>query len=110
MGRNGNGSGNGTGNGDGHKVSRINQSTCTRCGRSYWRWESKRTECLLCKPLSPRETQRALKAAGCDQPAVQAAPQYARGSHPNHEKSPEVQPVKNYASKILQLLFASRPS
>ena len=96
-------------NGNGQKVSRINQSTCSTCGRGFWRWESKRTECLLCKPLSPRETQRVLKATGCDQAAVLLAAQELRRSHPAREKSADVHPVKNYPSKILRLLFAPRP-
>ncbi|HSB72204.1 MAG TPA: hypothetical protein VLT62_22990 [Candidatus Methylomirabilis sp.] len=98
------------GNGNGRKVSRINESTCSKCGRGFWRWESKRTECLLCKPLSPRETQRVLKAAGCDRPAVLVAAQALRRSHPDHERSAEVQPVENYPWKLLRLLFAAGPS
>ena len=96
-------------NGNGQKVSRINQSTCSTCGRGFWRWESKRTECLLCKPLSPRETQRVLKAAGCDQAAVLAAAQAARGARPAPPAA-AVQPVKQHPSKILRLLFATWPS
>ena len=98
------------GNGNGQKSSRINQSTCSKCGDGFWRWESNRTECLLCKPLSTRETQRVLKAVGCDQPAVRVAAQEIRRSNPAPEKSWEIHPVKNYPSKILQLLFAPRPS
>ena len=97
-------------NGNGHKVSRINESTCRKCGRTFWRWESKRTECLLCRPLTPYETQRALQAAGCDRPAVLEAPREVRGSHLDHQESSEVQSVKEYASKLLQFIFALRPS
>ena len=97
-------------NDNGQKTSRINKSMCSKCGREFWRWESNRTECLLCKPLSPRETQRILKAAGCDQSAVRAAAQDIRRSNPVPEKSWEIDSVKDYPSKILQFLFATRSS
>ena len=97
------------GNDNRHTGSRINQSTCSKCGGGFWRWESNRTECLLCKPLSTRETQRILKATGCDQPAVWVAAQEIRRSNPAPEKSSEVHPVRYYP-KFLQFLFASRPS
>lgn len=97
-------------NGNGQPRSRINQSTCSKCGGGFWRWESNRTECLLCKPLSPRETQRVLKAAGCDQAAVRAAAQEIRRASPVPEKSWEIDSVKDYPSKILQFLFATRSS
>lgn len=97
-------------NGNGQTSSRINKSMCSKCGREFWRWESNRTECLLCKPLSPRETQRILKASGCDQPAVRVVAQEIRWSNPASEKSSEIHPVKYYPSKILQFLLPTRPS
>ncbi|HSB78084.1 MAG TPA: hypothetical protein VLM91_04805 [Candidatus Methylomirabilis sp.] len=65
---------------------------------------------MLCKPLSPRETQRVLKAAGCDQPAVRAAAQAITRANPAPETSWEIDSVKHYPSKILQFLFATRSS
>ena len=98
------------GNGIGHKVSTKNESTCSKCGRTFWRWDSKRRKCLLCEPLTPLETQRVLKAAGCDQPEVVLAPQEVRGPSSDYEKSSDALSLKKYTSRILKVIFATAPS
>lgn len=55
------GSNNGNGNGaDVIFQSRINVRTCAKCKDSFWAWDSKRTQCLLCAPLPKKDVERIL--------------------------------------------------
>jgi hypothetical protein len=55
------GSNTGNGNGANSAVqSRINVRMCTRCKNSFWAWDSKRTQCLLCAPLPKRDAEKIL--------------------------------------------------
>jgi hypothetical protein len=55
------GSSNGNGNGvDAMLQSRINVRTCTKCKDSFWAWDSKRMQCLLCAPLPKKDVEKIL--------------------------------------------------
>ena len=55
------GSNNGNGNAaDSVFQSRINVRMCSKCKDSFWAWDSKRTQCLLCAPLPKKAAERIL--------------------------------------------------